>query len=147
MDLTPALLASLNVTRKQFAAKVACIVALCASSDKAVKVACIRIFDKQTSDEQHMDATVHDNGVGFQYMDAKFGGKMARLMKAGEQPYEHNMPRLRRMARKYRVQLAYLAFRKEQAAKEAPVAAPCCLLLDLLDRRAVLRDLYTAVAA
>ena len=144
MDLTPALLASLGVTRQQFAAKVAHIVALCASSDKAVKVACIRIFEKQTPDEQRINATVHDNGLGFQYMDAKFGGKMARLMKAGEQPYEHNMPRLRRMARKYRVQLAYMVFRKEQAKASAPVVAPDCLVLDLLDRRADLRARFAA---
>ena len=118
MLITPALLASLNVTRSQFAARVNTLVARMATDDSLVLLACIRLYAFQTQDEKRIDATVHDNGVGFQYMDAKFGGRMARLLNNGEVVFAHNMPRLRRMARKYRNQLAYLSFRKEQRARE-----------------------------
>ncbi len=118
MLITPALLASLNVTRSQFAARVNTLVARMAQDDSLVLLACIRLYAFQTQDEKRIDATVHDNGVGFQYMDAKFGGRMARLLNDGQVVFAHNMPRLRRMARKYRNQLAYLSFRKEQRARE-----------------------------
>ncbi len=123
MVINPALLASLNVTRKQFDARVAKLCAMLACDDSLVLLACLRIHAYQTSDEQRADRTIHDNGVGFQEMDAKFGSRMARVMERGEVVYPHNMPRLRRMARKYRRQLAYLSFRKEQRAREAAALA------------------------
>lgn len=123
MDLTPALLASLNVTRRQFEVRCASIVAMCQADDCLVLLACIRLYDKQTADEQRMDVTVHDNDMGFQFMDAKFGSKMARLLKAGETIYTHNMPRLRRMAYKYRRQLTIMSFLKDRAKVEAVAKA------------------------
>jgi hypothetical protein len=123
MLINPALLASLNVTRKQFDARVSHLCALLQQDDCLVLLACVRLYAFQTAYEQSADRTVLDNGVGFQYMDARFGGKMARLMNEGQVVYAHNMPRLRRMARKYRNQLAYLSFRKEQAKREATIEA------------------------
>lgn len=93
MLITPALLASLNVTRAQFNLRVNTLVARLAQDDSLVLLACIRLYAFQTQDEKRIDATVHDNGVGFQYMDAKFGGKMARLLNDGQVVYAHNMPR------------------------------------------------------
>ena len=122
MLITPALLASLNVTRAQFTSRVNHLVALCATDDSLVLLACQRLYAFQTAHEKSVDRTILDNGVGFQYMDAPFGGRMARVLDRGEVVYAHNMPRLRRMARKYRNQLAYLSFRKEQA-KALEVAA------------------------
>lgn len=117
MNISSALLASLNVTRAQWNARQASIVALVATNDKAVLVACQRIYAFQKADEKF--ATLHDNDYGFQQMDAKFGGQMARLLNLGARVYEGNMPRLRRMAVKYRRQLTFLSFVKEQAkAKE-----------------------------
>ncbi len=126
MEITAALLASLGTTRSAFDARTNQIVALCSTNDKAVKVACVRLYDHQTADEQRVDTTRHDNGVGFQYMDAKFGGRMARLIKNGHEPFAGNMPRLRRMAIKYRAQLTVLSFLKEQAK----VAELCMVLTD-----------------
>ncbi len=123
MLITPALLASLNVTRAQFNLRVNTLVARLAQDDSLVLLACVRLYAFQTAHEKQVDATIHDNGVGFQYMDAKFGGKMARLLNDGQVVYAHNMPRLRRMARKYRNQLAYLSFRKEQRKREDVVLA------------------------
>lgn len=117
MNITAALLASLNVTRAQWNARQASIVSLVSTNDKAVLVACQRIYAFQKADEKF--ATLHDNDYGFQQMDAKFGGLMARLLNRGAHVYEGNMPRLRRMAVKYRRQLTFLSFVKEQAkAKE-----------------------------
>jgi len=123
MLITPALLASLNVTRAQFNLRVNTLVARIAQDDSLVLLACIRLYAFQTQDEKRIDATVHDNGVGFQHMDAKFGGHMARILNDGQVVYAHNMPRLRRMARKYRNQLAYLSFRKEQRKREDVILA------------------------
>lgn len=119
MVINPALLASLNVSRKQFDARVAKLCAMLAQDDSLVLLACLRLYAFQTAVEKSAERTLHDNGVGFQEMDAKFGGRMARVMERGEVVYPHNLPRLRRMARKYRRQLAYLSFRKEQKAREA----------------------------
>jgi len=117
MEITAALLASLNVTRAQYNAREASIVQLVTTNDKAVLAAVQRIYAWQESDEAH--TTIHDNDRGFQKMDAKFGGKMARLLNMGEEIYPCNMPRLRRMAVKYRRQLTVLSFLKERAKREA----------------------------
>lgn len=122
MEINAALLASLNVTRKQFDARCAKLSAMMAQDDSLVLLACLRLYAFQTREEQRSDRTVYDNGVGFQEMDAKFGGRMARIMMNGEVVYAGNLPRLRRMAQKYRRQLAYLSFRKEQAKARAAVA-------------------------
>ncbi len=117
METTSALLASLNVTRSQWNAREASIVELVRTNDKAVLAACQRVYGFQKADEKFV--TLHDNDYGFQQMDAKFGGLMARLLNRGERVFEGNMPRLRRMAVKYRRQLTFLSFVKEQAkAKE-----------------------------
>lgn len=123
MLITPALLASLHVTRAQFNLRVNTLVARLAQDDCLVLLACQRLYAFQTQDEKRIDATVHDNGVGFQHMDAKFGGRMARVLNNDGVVFAHNMPRLRRMARKYRNQLAYLSFRKEQHKREGVVLA------------------------
>ena len=123
MLINAALLASLNVTRKQFDARVAQIVTLLSCNDKAVLAACVRLYGHQTWAEKLADRTTDDNGVGFQEMDAKFGSRMARVLMSGREVFPHNMPRLRRMARKYRRQLAVMSFRKERAAKAAVAEA------------------------
>lgn len=143
MDITSALLASLNVTRAQFEARLASLAAQCSKSDKLVLAACVRLYAAQTADEKAIAGTIHDNGVGFQHMDAKFGSRMARLIAAGVKPSESSMLRLRAMARKYRNQLAVLSFRKEQAKVRADAAS----LLDRLDRKASVREYVQAVYA
>ena len=115
MLINAALLASLNVTRSQFEARMAEMAALCSHSDKHTLAACVRLYAFQTTHEKAVDRTVMDNDVGFQEMDAKFGGRMARVILAGHVVWPQHMPRLRRMAVKYRRQIAYLSFRKEQA--------------------------------
>lgn len=89
----------------------------------------MRLYGFQTAHEKAVNRTVLDNDVGFQEMDAKFGGRMARIILRGEQVYASNMPRLKRMAVKYRRQIAYLSFRKEQA-KAANADGLCMVLRD-----------------
>ena len=118
MNITAALLASLNVTRAQFDIRCEEIAAAVASSDRLALAAVCRIYDRQTADEKNADRTVHLNGIGFQECDAKFGGKVARLHRKGYTIFPDKMDRVRRMAVKYRRQLTVLSFLKERAKRE-----------------------------
>jgi hypothetical protein len=102
MNVTADLLRSLGTDRKGFEARCESIAALVSRNDKAACEAILRIYDRQTADEK-------------QACDAKFGGFIARLYRAGRMPYADRMVRVRRMALKYRRQLAVLSFIKERA--------------------------------
>ena len=78
----------------------------------AVELAIVRIYQRQTQDEKASDCTNWDNNRGFQQVDAKFGGKMARVIMSGERVWPGNMARCIRMAVKYRRQLVELAEKK-----------------------------------
>lgn len=122
MNVTADLLRSLGTNRKDFEARCDMIAALVQRSDKAALEAICRIYDRQTADEKQVNLTKHDNGIGFQQCDAKFGGFITRLYRAGHRPYEARMARVRRMAVKYRAQLAVLSFLKDMA-RTAPKSA------------------------
>lgn len=122
MNVTADLLRTLGTDRKGFEARCELIAALVQRNDKAACEAILRIYDRQTADEKQVNATKHDNGIGFQQCDAKFGGFIARLYRAGRMPYADRMIRVRRMAVKYRTQLAVLSFLKDMA-KTAPKSA------------------------
>jgi len=124
MKVTAALLASLGTNSAAFKARCEQIAALVQTDDRAAVIAISRLYDRQTRDEQSSDRTVHSNGVGFQECDAKFGGKIARLVKAGRFIFPKHMPRVRRMAVKYRVQLTVLSFIKDRARLGAEVRRP-----------------------
>lgn len=126
MNVTADLLRSLGTNRQAFEARCDMIAALVSRNDKAACEAVVRIYDRQTEDEKRADVTKHDNGIGFQECDARFGGFIARLYRAGNMPYADRMVRVRKMAVKYRRQLAVLSFLKEQAKKAptTPVGSP-----------------------
>jgi hypothetical protein len=48
----------------------------------AVEEAILRIYDRQTSDEQNSLVTVHANGVGFSAFDAEFMSSLAQQIRA-----------------------------------------------------------------
>lgn len=77
----------------------------------------MRIFDRQTRGEQNAQATLEDNGVGFQACDARRGTYYARLIMGGRHLFADRVPGARKMAIKYRVQLTVLAFQKKQKAE------------------------------
>ena len=119
MNITSELLRSLGTDRKGFDQRCDEIAMLIAYSDKVALEAICRIYDRQTADEKQADHTRHDNGIGFQQCDAKFGGFIARLYRSGRTPYAARMERVRRLAIKYRRQLAVLSFIKDRAKREA----------------------------
>lgn len=115
MHVTKELLVDLGVNRKQFEDRCEHIAALVQRSDKAALEVMLRIYDRQTADEKAVNFTKHQNGIGFAHCDARFGSFVARLYRAGRLPYAERMDRVRRMAVKYRRQLAVLSFLKEKA--------------------------------
>jgi len=119
MNVTADLLRTLRTNRKDFDARCEMIAALVQRNDKAACEAICRIYDRQTADEKQVNHTRHDNGIGFQMCDAKFGGFIARLYRAGHMPYADRMVRVRRMAVKYRAQLAVLSFLKDMTKMTA----------------------------
>jgi hypothetical protein len=90
---------------------------------KAVTMAIVRIYQRQTADEQRAGNTRHTNGIGFNAFDAKSGSYMARWALATYNrtgkvrlftgSYVH---RARKMALKYKKQLLAIA-RENQEAK------------------------------
>lgn len=113
MNVTADLLRSLGTNRQAFEARCDMIAALVQRNDHAALEAICRIYDRQTADEKQVNHTKHDNGIGFQQCDAKFGGFIARLHRSGRKPFADRMVRVRRMAVKYRTQLAVLSFIKD----------------------------------
>lgn len=57
---------------------------LIATRDDALEKAIVRIFEKQTADEQSSDCTAHDNGVGFNGVDAPFMSSLAKQIQANK---------------------------------------------------------------
>jgi hypothetical protein len=117
MNVTKALLVSLGTDRAGFDAMTQRIVALLERSDVAVEQAIVRIFARQTRGEQNAQATLEDNGVGFQACDARRGSYYAKLIMGGRHLFADRVPAARRMAIKYRTQLTVLAFQKKQKAE------------------------------
>jgi hypothetical protein len=129
MNVTADLLRTLETDRKAFDARCEMIARLVESNDKAACEAILRIYGRQTQDEKQVDATKHDNGIGFQQADAKFGGFIARLYSSGRMPYADRMVRVRRMAVKYRRQLAVLSFLKDMA-KRMPAGSKTPMVIE-----------------
>lgn len=84
----------------------------------AVELAMVRIYQLQTADEKLADETRHDNNRGFQQVDSKWGGKIARIILGGGRLYSWQFPRALRLAIKYRRQLVRLADARKASSKE-----------------------------
>jgi hypothetical protein len=91
------------------------IVRLLNTSDKAVERAILAIYERQTADEKASSCTQHDNTVGFSAFDAATGSYLARLIKRGFKLYPDKMAKARKLAVRYRRQLAEIANSKETA--------------------------------
>jgi hypothetical protein len=79
---------------------------LLVTNDRAVERAIVVIFNRQTTDEQATKQTRHRNFRGFQTCDAKRGSYWARWILAGNHLTGDHLYFARRMAIKYRRQLA-----------------------------------------
>lgn len=114
MIISKHLLESLGVTRTEFMTRMSEIEALLRRNPKAVAVAIVRIYDHQTAQEKQVDATMEDNGIGFQACDAKRGSYYARLIRSGRELFPDTLVKCQAMAIKYRRQLTVLSFKKSQ---------------------------------
>lgn len=95
-------------TEQQAAIK-ATIQELLATSDRAVERALIRIYERQTADEQSSEGTHHNNAKGFTGLDAPFLTRAAKgCLKYGHLT-ERQMPYVRTKMLKYWAQLAEVA--------------------------------------
>lgn len=92
---------------------------------KAVTMAIIRLYERQTEDEQHARTARYQNGRGFSAFDAKSGTYMARWAtywgKRGPGAYRllsgKYVEKARKMALRYRRQLLEIA-QEKQAIRE-----------------------------
>jgi hypothetical protein len=75
----------------------------------------VAIWEQQTNDEQRAKSTRHDNGMGFNGVDAMFLSSIAERVQRGIPLSERQVEATRRVMRKYAGQLAKLANNKEAA--------------------------------
>lgn len=97
--------------------------ALLDRSNYAVEEALLRLYDRQTADEQSREATVERNGMGFGAFDAAFLSSLAVQVRENRRGYPKGqrlsvkqMALARRKVMRYAGQLALVA--NEKAARE-----------------------------
>lgn len=94
----------------RFAVALAKVVTLLGRNDdvgvRAVGAAMVALYNRQTSDEKISGGTRVQNGRGFSSYDAKRGTYYARWVMKGNRLTGRHLDRARKMARKYRKQLA-----------------------------------------
>jgi hypothetical protein len=95
-------------TQQQALAK-ATIQSLLATNDRAVERALIRIYERQTADEQAANTTCHNNARGFTGLDAEFLSRAAQGCKRYGHLTERQMPYVRAKMMKYWSQFAEVA--------------------------------------
>lgn len=81
-------------------------------NEMAVKVAIVRIYDRQTDEEKHQKQTIEENGVGFSSCDSFYLSQLALKAKAGKRFTDAEMAIGRNKIKKYAGQLADIANRK-----------------------------------
>ena len=86
-------------------------------SDKWVTEGIVRIYEYQTAEEQNSDATLEDNGVGFNGVDAELLSSFARQISQNGTLSTKQMPYARNKLLKYSGQLAKIANTKTQIEK------------------------------
>jgi len=86
--------------------------------DRAVCVAMVWLYQRQTADEKQTSTTKHTNGMGFTGFDAPHGSYYAKYVLSGKWLTGKHLARARRMAYKYAGQLAEEANLRE-AQKDA----------------------------
>lgn len=95
------------------------------SSDKAVEVALLRIYERQTEAEKEIEGTTEHNGIGFSGTDAAFGSSLAvqilrSTRRCGERLSARQMIFGRKIARKYSRQLLEIAEAKAAQRLASP---------------------------
>lgn len=94
---------------------------LLAENDRAVARAVTAIYARQTEDEKRSEATLKENGVGFNQADARRGAYYAGYISTAGRLTGRHLEIARKMMMKYWRQLAEIANEK-QAVQEVRVA-------------------------
>ena len=86
-------------------------------SDVMVERSLLQLYHRQTADEANSNATIEDNGVGFNAFDAAFLTDVARWVEQstypeGQRLTPRQLPHVRRGLRKYVGQLTRIANRE-----------------------------------
>lgn len=98
------------MNHKMLMAKKVQIQSLIDTDDRAVARAVVRIYQRQTEDEQRASETKHHNTIGFNASDAKFLTGVARYVIAnGKIDTEYHMMKTRKLIRRYWRQLIEIA--------------------------------------
>jgi hypothetical protein len=101
-------------TKMTIAAKKQWVVDQLTNSQRAVELALVAIYNRQTADEQATDRTSNVNSMGFNGLDADFGSKLAKaVMKYGKLT-PNQLPHARKMLGKYWKQLIEIAETKRR---------------------------------
>ena len=85
------------------------IVELLNANPKAVERGIVRLYERQTEDEQSAGRTSHSNGRGFNATDARPGTYMAKWIQSGKRLDGRWLDRAREMTVRYAGQLAEIA--------------------------------------
>jgi hypothetical protein len=78
-------------------------------SNKMVHRSIVKIFERQTEDEKSTEATNHNNGVGFNGIDAQLLSSFAKQILAGRTLSDKQLYYARKKIMKYAGQLARIA--------------------------------------
>lgn len=85
------------------------IKAMIIENDKAVLRGVLAIYDRQTADEQSADTTSHNNGIGFNGVDAPIMSSFAKFILKYNRLSEKQMAIARKKMVKYCGQLTRIA--------------------------------------
>lgn len=97
-------------------------------SDRAVSKGLVAIYQRQTTDEQSSETTVHANGRGFSGADAEFGSSLAKKVLKGWRLSPEQVHYGRRMLGHYWKQLIEVADKRNpgwaDSATDQPATPP-----------------------
>lgn len=82
-------------------------------SDRAVERAIVRLYERQTSEEQASSSTLDSNARGFDAFSAKRGTYYARWVLSGRSLTGRHLDTARKIARKHSRQLVEIANERE----------------------------------
>jgi hypothetical protein len=85
------------------------IVKLIEKNNLFVESCIIKIFERQTADEQENSTTEHNNGIGFSGVDAKTMTYYAKYIKSGRHLTGEHLEKARQRIKKYKRQLTEIA--------------------------------------
>lgn len=106
---------------------------LLAENDKAVARAVVAIYSAQTDEEKNSQATLKENGVGFNQADARRGAYYAGYIKTAGKLTGRHLGIARTMMMKYWRQLAEIANAKQPVAVESKANAARVAEADAID--------------